>query len=84
MAGRTEDGERNERQQHGVKPGDHGHAGDAGIAEHLRDVHRRQDHARQNITRRGAEVDGADRAEEGQPHSLFTRDVMERRQVSRT
>jgi hypothetical protein len=48
----AEDCKRNERQQHGVETGDDGRAGDAGIAKNLRNVHRRERHARQGIASR--------------------------------
>ena len=57
MAGRPEDRERNERQQHGVKPSDHGRASDASITQHLRDVHRRKGHTRQSVAQRPATVE---------------------------
>ena len=66
VAGRPEDRECDERQQHGVEAGDDGHPGDAGVAEHLRDVHRREDHARQRVACHAAGCDGPKAREERQ------------------
>jgi hypothetical protein len=52
MAGGTEDRKRDERQQHGVKPSDDRRASDPGIAEDLRDVHRRESHASLDVAPR--------------------------------
>src|SRR6202035_5248938 len=41
----AEGGECEKWQQERVEAGDHRHAGDAGVAEHLRDVHRGKDNA---------------------------------------
>ena len=61
--------ERNQRQQHGVESGDDGRAGDAGVAEHLRDVHRRERHARQSIAPSLAGLKRPKAPKEPQPHS---------------
>ena len=45
----AKDGESDERQQHRVKAGDDRRAGDPGVAENLRNVHRGERHARQGI-----------------------------------
>ena len=52
MARGAEDCKRNEWQQHCVESGDDGRAGDAGITKNLRNVHRRERHARQGIASR--------------------------------
>ena len=49
MARRAEQGEADQRQQHGIEAGDDRRAGDARVAEHLRDVHRGERHAGQRI-----------------------------------
>jgi hypothetical protein len=54
MAGGAKRRERNKRQQHCVKPGDDRRARDPGIAEHLRDVHRRERDPRQGVAHRPA------------------------------
>ena len=58
MAGRTEHRERDQRQQHGVKSSDQGRAGDARITQHLRDIHRRKGHTRENVAHRRFAVEG--------------------------
>jgi hypothetical protein len=52
MAGGSENRERDQRQQHRVKPGHDRRARDPGIAEHLRDVHRRERHPRDDVAHR--------------------------------
>jgi hypothetical protein len=64
MARRAEHREGNERQEQGVKAGDHGHAGDAGIAQHLRDVDRRKVHAGEAVAHDAAAVERAKALEE--------------------
>ena len=64
MAGGAKDRERSERQQHGIEPSDHRCAGDAGVAEHLRDVHRREGNACQGIAHRLAATERPDAAKE--------------------
>jgi hypothetical protein len=54
----TKDRKRHQRQQHGVKSGDHGGSRDAGIAQHLRDIHRREGHAGHGIAHGAAAAEG--------------------------
>ena len=58
MARRAEDGESDEGQENGVKAGDDRRAGDAGVAEHLRNVHRGERHAGEGVAQRLARLIG--------------------------
>ena len=58
-----------ERQQHGIEAGDDRRACDAGVAEHLRDVHRRERHARQRVARRLTGPERPKAAKDAQTHS---------------
>jgi hypothetical protein len=53
-----------QRQQYGVKSGDYGRSRDAGIAQHLRDIHRRESHAGHSIAHRAAAAEGPKAAKE--------------------
>ena len=67
VARRTEEGEGDERQKNGVKPGDDRRAGDSGVAEHLRNVHRGERHAGERVAQRLARPDRKDAAENAEP-----------------
>jgi hypothetical protein len=54
----TKDSKSHQRQQYGVKSGDYGRSRDAGIAQHLRDIHRRESHAGHSIAHRAAAAEG--------------------------
>jgi hypothetical protein len=58
MARGTEDRECNDWEQHCVQSGNHRHASDPRVTEHLRDIHRRKSHAREYIARRRLGVEG--------------------------
>jgi hypothetical protein len=68
MAGGAEGRERDQRQQHRVETGDHRRARDPGIAEHLRDIHRRQRHPRDDIAHRPGAAERPQAREQIQSH----------------
>ena len=68
MARGAEDGEGDERQKDRVKAGDDGRAGDAGIAENLRNVHRGEGHAGECVPQPLARLDREKAAENVEPH----------------
>jgi hypothetical protein len=68
MAGGAKYGKCNERQEQCVKPGNHRHACDAGVAEHLRNIDRRQIHARQDVPGDPVALNGPHSREQVQPH----------------
>ncbi len=70
MAGRPEQREARQRQQNRVEAGDDGRAGDAGVAEHLRDVHRGERQAGEHVPQRRARLDRKETAEKVDFHSL--------------
>ena len=69
VARRAEDGEGDEGQENGVKAGDDGRPGDAGVAEHLRNVHRGERHAGESVAQRLARPDRKNAAENAEPRS---------------
>ena len=64
VARRAEGRERHQRQQQRVEPGDHRRAGDPRVAQHLRDVHRRQGEAGQRVAQRPGTGDRSQRGEQ--------------------
>ena len=71
MAGGAENGEADQRQEDGVEAGDGGRAGNAGVTEDLRDVHRGQRDAGEGVVDGAAAGEGAEPAEERQAHSDY-------------
>ena len=69
---RTEHGKGQHRQQERVKPRDHGHAGDPGITQSLRDIHRRQLHSRHGIANRPRPAQRPYAFEQRQPVALLS------------
>ena len=69
MAGGPEDGETDQRQEHGVEAGDGRRAGNPGVPEDLRDVHRGQRDAGERVADGAAASEGPEPAEERQAHS---------------
>ena len=63
MARGAEHGEGDQRQQHGVEAGDDGRAGDARVAQNLRNVHRCERHAGKRVPRCLARLDRKKTAE---------------------
>jgi len=66
----AEDREGDQRQQNRVEAGDDGGAGDAGVAEDLRNVHRRERHARESVLQRRARLERKKPAKHVQSHHL--------------
>ena len=71
VARRTKYRECDQRQQNGIESGDDRRAGDARIAEHLRDVYRGECHTRQGIAQRPGSTNGTNTSKEWQPHDLL-------------
>src|SRR5208283_3606614 len=66
----AEQREGDERQQNRVEAGDNGRAGDAGVAENLRNVHRGQRQARESVLQRLARPERKKTAKNVESHRL--------------